>query len=478
MTKKPTYEELARRVRELEEIALIKSNGALAATIAGTTDQGKPLLNFDLGAMINVEEIQSIMDDFYLLTGMVTAILDLNGNVIESTGWQDICTKFHRIHPGTAHNCTESDLFLAQNLKIGEYVDYKCKNGLTDVVTPLYVGTKHIGNIYTGQFFYKDEEIDEEAFVQRAVKYGFDQTSYLEAFRKIPRYSPETIENLMSFLVKFSTYISKILLTNVQLEQQILERRYAEEEIHRLNRDLELRVRKRTTELEEANKDLEDFVYSISHDLRAPLRSISGFSEIIDRRYKDSLNEEGQHYFDNIIKASRQMGELIDELLKFSRLGRTGIESTEVDLNDIFSAAKETLADFMKKTGASISIPEEMPLILGDFNLVLNVFVNLFDNALKYKREDLPASIDIGFEVHDQYVIISVADNGIGIEPQYYEKIFMMFQRLHSQPEYTGTGIGLAAVKKSVQLMGGQIWVESELNVGSVFKVKLLLKSE
>ena len=169
------------------------------------------------------------MDDFYSLTGMVTAILDNRGQILEASGWQDICTKFHRVNRETASHCTESDLFLANNLKPGEYKDYRCKNGLWDVVTPLFIDNRHTGNIYSGQFFYDDEEIDEEYFIKQAEKYGFEREAYIEALRKVPKFSHETISSLMSFLVKFTTYISKIGFINAKLEKEIQDRKWAEE---------------------------------------------------------------------------------------------------------------------------------------------------------------------------------------------------------------------------------------------------------
>jgi len=237
VAEKPTYEELAKRVKELESEKLqaniikgplIKSSEWLSDKLDLQPSPEISSLDVDLESIINTEEIQSIMDDFCCLTNMVTAVLDLKGKVIVATGWQDICTKFHRINPKTACNCTESDLFLAKNLKPGEYIEYKCKNGLWDVVTPLYIGAKHLGNIFTGQFFYDDEKVDENFFIKQADKYGFDKESYLESFKRVPRYSRDTIDHLMDFLVKFTTYISKISLSNIQLEKEIKKRKKTE----------------------------------------------------------------------------------------------------------------------------------------------------------------------------------------------------------------------------------------------------------
>jgi len=198
-------------------------------SIGANSSRAENDADIELEDIINAEEIQSIMDDFHCLTGMTTAVLDLKGRVIEATGWQDICSKYHRINQDTLKNCTVSDLLLGKNLKPGEYFEYKCENGLWDIVTPLFVGTKHLANIFTGQFFYNVEQVDEAFFIKRAEKFGFDKESYMDAFHRIPRYNRETIKNLVSFLVKFTTYISKISLAKLQLEKEVYERKHAEE---------------------------------------------------------------------------------------------------------------------------------------------------------------------------------------------------------------------------------------------------------
>lgn len=204
---------------------------SLPSPPADSTPDGDPDRRgdgLDLKAIVDQQRIQEIMDDFHSLTGMVTAIVDLEGNVLEATGWQDLCTRFHRVHPATSASCTESDLALARAVAPGSYADYHCRNGLRDVVTPLYIRGRHVGNIFTGQFFYDDDEVDEELFIRQAREHGFDQEEYLAALRRIPRYSRETIGHLMSFLVKMTEHISRIGLANLELAEQARIRKEAE----------------------------------------------------------------------------------------------------------------------------------------------------------------------------------------------------------------------------------------------------------
>ena len=245
------------------------------------------------------------------------------------------------------------------------------------------------------------------------------------------------------------------------------------EQIKRQNEELELRVAQRTAQLQASNRAFEEFAYSVSHDLRAPLRAISGFAEIIARRHKDLLDEEGRHYFDNIIQAADRMGELISDLLSYSRLGTSSIQSRQVSLDALVRQVLTGFEGIVAETEAEIVLPDEDLRLTTNPTLLSQILTNLIDNALKYRKPGVPPKIEIRVETTDNEAILSVMDNGMGIAPEYLDKIFDIFQRLHSREEYPGTGIGLATVKKAATLLGGSVSVSSRPGEGSVFSLHL-----
>ncbi len=184
-----------------------------------------------LDTILDLPAIQSMMEDMSSLTEMAMALLDLEGNILVATGWADICTRFHRVHPECCKNCLESDLYLSGHTRPGQYVLYRCRNLMWDAVTPLYIADCHMGNIYAGQFFLEDEEVDEQAFIVQARRYGFDETSYMDSLRRVPRISHKRLNTFMDYLVKFTTLMSASGLRDRQLKQTVNEQLLVEQQL-------------------------------------------------------------------------------------------------------------------------------------------------------------------------------------------------------------------------------------------------------
>jgi PAS domain S-box-containing protein len=253
----------------------------------------------------------------------------------------------------------------------------------------------------------------------------------------------------------------------------ITERKQAEQRIHELNEELEARVRDRTRQLEAANKELEAFSYSVSHDLRAPLRAVSGFAQIVARRHRAGLNEEGRRYVDNIVTASERMARLIDDLLEYSKLGRKALRFGDVPLAEVLRHVQEDFAPRLAEEGGTLEVAPDLPAVRGEAILLGRLFSNLVDNALTYRHQGEPARVHVSWRRIGAQVEVDVADEGVGIPPEHQERIFDVFQRLHSDEEFAGTGIGLAVVKKVADLLDAELRVSSEPGRGSTFTVAL-----
>jgi PAS domain S-box-containing protein len=253
----------------------------------------------------------------------------------------------------------------------------------------------------------------------------------------------------------------------VGVNLDITEQRNRQEEITALNATLEQRVAERTAELVRSNKELESFSYSVSHDLRAPLRHIDGFARILNEEFAAELPEEGRHFLDRILNATTHMGHLIDDLLNLARIGRKEINRQDVRMNEL---VKQSLADLNIDGERTIEWRvEALPALNCDPGLLKLVFTNLLANAAKFTQKRSAAVVEVGSLLIDGEPALFVRDNGVGFDPQYADKLFGVFQRLHRQEEFPGTGIGLATVQRIVHRHGGRIWAESAPDRGATF---------
>ena len=494
LAQKNSVADLARLNASLEKIvaertqALRESEARVQTKLNAILSPEGDIELLQLKDIIDVPGIQAMMDDFYKVTGILSAILDTSGNVLIAVGWQDVCTKFHRVNPQMCLNCTESDTLLSQGVEPGAVKFYHCRNNLWDVVTPLTVGDRHIGNLFSGQFFFDDDEIDAEFFRAQARSNGLDEAAYMAALDRVPRFSRDKINTAMSFFKQLAQTISQLSYSSIKLARLT-------SDVSRLNAQLEQRVLDRTAALEAANQSLtqakleaesanrakSSFLSNMSHEIRTPMNAIVGMAHLMRRA---GVTPTQADRLDKIDAASNHLLEVINDILDLSKIeaGMFRLDEVPVAINSVLSNISSIMTVRVQDKKLALRIETDVfPSMLGgDPTRLQQALLNYVANAIKFtdsgtvtlraiKQDETPDEIRVRFEVED---------TGIGIPPEALPRLFNAFEQGDNSTSrnYGGTGLGLVITKRLAELMGGRAGVTSTPGVGSTFWFTAILK--
>ncbi len=459
--------------REGTEAVLRESEKRLQLKLDSVLLPDVELAEQDLKNIIDTTSLQAMMDKLYLVTKKGFALTDLKGNVLVATGWQDICTKFHRVNPETCRNCVESDLELSNSLSQGEIRLYKCKNNMWDIVTPLFLGKKHVGNVFFGQFFFDDEEPDRVLFATQAEKYGFDKKAYLEAFDRVPRCSRNDMKSLMIFYSQLSEIISKLSHGNLTLAKSLCAQKELQTKLEEKAGEIEEYASRMEELAEDRAKQLKDTerlsaigatAGMVGHDIRNPLQAIT--SELyLERLEIDDL--PGGEAKDSLLGSIRSIEEnlfyinkIVADLQDFAK--PLNPKKEEVNIKKIIEDAL-AMIQLPSTIKLKVSTKEDLPPLIADSTMIKRVLINLVQNAVQAMPNGGDLKINAANIGHK--IEISVEDTGEGISKEVQAKLFTPLMTTKAK----GQGFGLAVVKRMTEAMDGNIVFETQIGKGTIF---------
>ncbi|GFO56029.1 hypothetical protein GMSM_30360 [Geomonas sp. Red276] len=451
--------------RKRAEERVQQSEATIRNKLRAILEPDGDLDTLELSDIIDCETLRALLEDFYKLTGILGAVLDTRGNVLVSVGWQDICTRFHRCHPETMKNCIESDTVLTAGVPAGTFKHYRCKNNMWDMVTPLEVAGRHVGNVFIGQFFYENEEPDVELFREQARRYGFDEQEYLAALARVPRFSREKAETGMQFYAKLTKLVSELSFSSIKISRILNERIHLEEQL------------RQSQKMEVIGK----LAGGVAHDFNNILQVISGYGALLqmDRLLNDKQRDE----VDQILSSVEKAAQLTHGLLAFSR--KQVMTLSTVDLNDVVNNVRKFLVriigeDIKLKT---VTYPGQL-IISADAGQLEQVLINLATNARDAMQKGGRLTIETGLQevgtsieqesgsvVQGDHAVLTVSDTGCGMDETSSKRIFEPFYTTKEVGK--GTGLGMSIVYGIIKQHNGFINVYSERGLGTTFKIYL-----
>jgi len=449
----------------MTEKALLESKGVIQGKLRAILEPEGDIGTLELSDIIDCEMLQSMLEDFFKVTGILGAVLDVSGKVLVAVGWQDICTKFHRCNPESLKNCIESDTVLTSGVPVGAFKKYRCKNNMWDMVTPLEVGGRHVGNVFIGQFFYEDETPDIELFREQARNFGFNESEYLAALARVPRISREKANAGMQFYAKLTKMISTLSFSSIKVSRMLAERIKLEEQL-------------RQSQKMEAIGLLAG---GVAHDFNNILTVIMGYCSLLEM--ESNSNPILKEATDQIMSSTLKAAQLTKGLLAFSR--KQVLSVKKANLNDIIHHVEKFVARIIGEDiqFKSIYNGHELPVTV-DAGQIEQVLINLVTNSRDAMPKGGNLTIETSFQdISDsfqhahgdaplgQYACVSISDTGHGMNEETCSKIFEPF--FTTKEVGKGTGLGMAIVYGIIRQHNGFISVYSEQGEGTVFRIYL-----